>query len=731
MMARRTLDLIPFAVLAAALALRILDPAPIAHVRHLVFDSYQRLKPRIHDPALPVRIVDVDDDSLERLGQWPWPRTILARLVDRLARAGAASIVFDMVFAEADRSSPAPGAHDRTFAAAIGRAPVVTGFILIHKEGARLPRPKAAFAYGGGDPRPFVPAFSGAVTNLPELEARAAGNGALNWAAGRDQIVRRVPLVLRIGETLYPSLLAEALRVAQGAGTHIVKSAGASGEAAFGARTGITAVRVGRATVPTDANGQMLLHFTEPVPGRYLPAWRVLAADFDGTAVAGRVVFIGTSAAGLRDVRATPIEAAVPGVEVHAQALEQILAGAYLARPDFALGAELAYILLIGLAVILALPRVGAPWSAALGAGALALVVGASWYAYDRHGWMLDAVFPAIAVLFAYLSATVVVYMHTEAERRQVRGAFGRYMSPALVDELARHPERLALGGEMREMTLLFCDIRGFTSISERFDAERLTRFINRFLTPMTEIVLGTGGTIDKYMGDCIMAFWNAPMDDPEHARNACRAALGMVDRLADLDETWRREAEAAGDRHVGVRIGVGLNTGVCCVGNMGSEQRFDYSVLGDGVNLASRLESETKRFGVDIIIGEATRAAAPELAALDLGTVTVRGRTEPTRIFALLGDEAMAASTAFQALAARHEELVTAVQSRRWRASRASLDACRGLADQRLAALYDGFGEAIRSGRRADLRLLPLRLAGLIRSLGNQTTATVLGRKS
>ena len=287
------------------------------------------------------------------------------------------------------------------------------------------------------------------------------------------------------------------------------------------------------------------------------------------------------------------------------------------------------------------------------------------------------------------MSSSLVSYLRSESERTQVKGAFSRYMSPALVEQLARHPEKLKLGGELREMTLLFCDIRGFTTISEQFDPHGLTHFINRFLTPMTELILERQGTIDKYMGDCIMAFWNAPLDDAEHARNACRSALAMHARLKELNAEWEAEAKAENRRFIPVRIGIGLNTGPCCVGNMGSDQRFDYSVLGDDVNLASRLEGQSKTYGADTVIGPRTRECAPEYAALELDLIKVKGKTVPVRIHALLGGEELRADPAFRALEEKHGRMLAAYRSKDWDAAEALLEECR-TAPFALKTLYD-----------------------------------------
>ena len=485
--------------------------------------------------------------------------------------------------------------------------------------------------------------------------------------------------------------------MAQGAKTFIVKSSGGSGEQAFGEHTGINHVKIGRLVVPTDAQGRVWIHFTEDVPERRIPAWELLSDDFDPGRVAGKIIFIGTSAAGLKDLRATPLNPVMAGVEVHVQAVEQMLAGTFLERPDWAEGAEIVYLLLLGATLIFLLPRLGALWCAVLGVAGIAAAIAASWLAFAELRWLLDPVFPSLVVLLVYLADSLISFLRSEIERNQVRGALSRYMSPALVEELARNPEKLVLGGEMKDMTLLFADIRGFTAISELFkaDPQGLTRLINRFLTPMTDMILERSGTIDKYMGDCIMAFWNAPLDDDEHARHACESALAMFGALGALNAAIKAEREAAGELFRPIIIGIGLNSGECCVGNMGSEQRFDYSVLGDTVNLAARLEGQSKTYGVGIVIGEKTRAEVPEYACLELDLIKVKGKDEAVRIFSLQGDTAHRESAAFTALGERHQAMLDAYRAQAWARARQLLAECRTL-DGTLETLYDVYAERL-----------------------------------
>ena len=888
---RYVITAIPILAFVAMVALRIWDPLALQQVRFFVFDTYQRIQPRTFDARMPVKIIDVDNASLARLGQWPWPRSTIAEIVRRLSEAGAAAIAFDIVFAEPDRTSPEQAillwpptaevlalrdgvaglpVHDELFGEAIGKAPVITGFVMtqdapedllgangngqakenrttwkvgdkgVELESHRgLPLTKATFATAGDDPRPFIPSFRSAILNLPVIEQGGSGNAALNYTPEIDQIIRRVPLVVRIGDAMYPTLAIEALRVAQGAVTNFIKSSGASDVEAFGEQSGLHNVRVGEFIIPTDANGRMWGRFTKHEKARYIPAWRLLEKDFDPSRVAGQIVFIGTSAAGLYDIRATSLDASIPGVEIQAQVVEQILAGNFLNRPASADAVEIFYMIVLGGFLIVFLNRVGAIAGMAIGGIATAMVIYGSWFAFEQYGWLFDPLLPSLLVMIVFITVESLSFLQAEIERAQVRSAFKHYLSPELVDQLAKDPESLALGGEKRDMTIMFCDVRGFTSISEHFkdDPQGLTTLLNRFLTPMTEIILRREGTIDKYIGDAIMAFWNAPLEDPDHAAHACQAVLEMyesldglnIELLSDEHSDEAGDAENAGDegsslaqesdalralrhladkgrakaqyrlgksyrdgaevevddelagywfersalqgyapaqRNLGLRylenedpseeavfegvfwltlasrqgttgseaeleegrnrldrdalqeietrliawrpategisalqldIGIGINSGDCLVGNLGSEQRFDYSVLGDAVNLSSRLEGQTKSYGVPIIISEATRALAPDFAALEVDLIAVKGRQEATRIYALLGMPELADEAKFQELSELHGKFISSYRSQDWQSARGYMDQCRIL-DDGLTDLYDLYDDRMAS---------------------------------
>lgn len=685
-----------FALLAGAVVLRIADPFSVQALRLIAFDSYQRMAPETYDPALPVRVVDIDEESLAKIGQWPWPRTVIAELLGRLSEQGASVVVFDVLFAESDQTSPeqaimrasevGPGtsapavggndSHDRIFAKAIATANVVLSTALTNRQ-SEIPPAKAGFAIAGDDPRAFIVGFAGASRNLPILDAATNGIGSINWTPDRDQVIRRVPLVFTVGEDFVPSLAIEALRIQQQAQTYVLKSSNANGEAAFGEQTGLNHIKVGDIEIPTDADGGIWLNFRPSNPDAYIPAWEVLAGKNDASEVDGRIMLIGTSAPGLVDLRATSLDPAIAGVEVHAQAIEHILSGRSLIRPDYALALELAVIIVLGLVLSMIFTRISAIYSALLGVSAIAAVLYAGWYSYADAGLLFDPSFPVLSLFIIVSVATFYIYRRVELQRAEMRGAFGHYVSPTVVDEIIAHPERLELGGEVRDLTLMFCDVRNFTTISEQLSAKELTRFLNNLLTPLSNIILNNRGTIDKYMGDAIMAFWNAPLDDTNHAQNACRSANEMIVRVGKLNRQWRTEAEAAGRPFVPVAIGIGINSGECLVGNLGSDQRFDYSAIGDQVNVASRLEGLSKFYGIAVIIGESTVQSNPGLPVLELDLIRVRGRTNSTRIYTL-ADALGADAETLARLEPLHRSMLEAYRSRDWDRAQTLIAECR-----------------------------------------------------
>ncbi len=683
----------------------------------MLFDSYQRAAPRAFEDA-PVRVIDIDDESIRRLGQWPWPRTEIARMTERLGQAGASVIAFDVVFSEPDRTSPAQLAaqlersgadravvgtlrrlpdNDAQLAQSIAATPTVLGYFLVNDRAGPPVSPKAGFAVAGSPPRE-VPGFRRGIESLPVLSSAAAGSGSVSLAADSDGILRSVPLLARQGDQLLPSLSLEALRVAQGAGSITVKTSDASGETQ-GAPGRVVAVKAGEFEVPTTASGGLWLHWTAPTSARTIPAWQVLDGSLSPeqleAAVAGRIVFVGAGAIGLRDLVSTPLSERELGVMAHAQAVEQAVLGKFLLRPDWAPGLELALILLLGIALSLLLPRLGAAKGAVVVLGAIALVIAGSWLAFSRHGFLLDPLYPVLALVLVYSAQTVLVFYREERRRAYIHSAFDRYLSPELVKRIAADPDRLELGGEEREMTVLFADVRNFSGISEQLAPKQLIGFLIALLTPLCDVLLGRKATIDKFIGDAIVAFWNAPLDDPDQHRNAARAALEMVRKLDALNTGEGRDPDVTWPGTV--RIGIGLNCGLCCVGNMGSAQRLSYSLIGDTVNLTSRIEGLTKFYGVAIATGTALHDRLSDFAMIELDRVRVVGREAPETVYALLGDETMTVRPEFADLLALHNAMLSAYHARDWNSATGHLAALNGQAGfLGLAPLYTLYGERI-----------------------------------
>lgn len=709
----RTPMLAGLLVAALIALLQVLHLPAIDRLGLLLFDGFQRAAPRAYEDV-PVRVVDIDDESIKRLGQWPWPRNTVARLTDLLGKAGASVVAYDIVFSEPDRTSPAHIAdqlaregvdaalvgalrklpdNDTRLAKSFQATPVVLGYFLVNAPGGAEAPSRAGFAVGGSLPS-AVPDFRAAIAPLPVLSEAAAGAGSLSLASDSDGILRSVPLLARQGQKLLPSLSLEALRVAQGAGSIQVRTSDASGETA-GAGGQVVAVKVGAFEVPTMASGGLWLHHTLPAPARVIPAWKILDGSMTSEqleqAVSGRIVFVGAGSIGLRDLVATPLRDRELGVIAHAQATEQIVLGHFLLRPDWAAGLEMAVVLVLGFGLALLLPRLGAAYGATLVVAGIFLVGAGSWLAFVQRGYLLDPVYPMLALALVYSTQTALVFYREERQRAYIHSAFDRYLSPELVKRIAADPNRLELGGEEREMTVLFADIRSFSRISEQLAPKQVIAFLIALLTPLCDVLLGRKATIDKFIGDAILAFWNAPLDDPDQHRNAARAALAMLGKLEALNGGEGRDAAIVWPGQV--QIGIGLNCGLCCVGNMGSAQRLSYSLIGDTVNLTSRIEGLTKFYGVPIAIGSALRDKLPDFAVLELDRVRVVGRDSPETIFALLGDEKLAETAGYKRLRETHDALLSDYRSRDWEAARLAVSALDGCAEPfglgQLVALY------------------------------------------
>jgi adenylate cyclase len=696
------------ALLIGFAVLRSFDPAPVEELRVRTFDAFQRFDPR-DKTAKPVTIVDIDDKSLEKLGQWPWPRTRLADLVTELTRLGAVVIAFDIVFSEPDRLNPdavadtlrnldeatrerlrALPSNDKVFADAIRASRVVLGESGLPEELVALDKslPVTGLAMLGEEPQRFMFDFPGLLRNVPVLEHAAAGRGLFTIRPERDGIVRRVPMIMQAQGQTMPSLTFEMLRVATGSGTILIKAE----------KAGIKSLGLKGFQLPTDGNGQLWVHYARNDPSLYVPAINVLEKTVAPDKIAGKLVLIGTSAVGLNDIKTTPVSPAMPGVEIHAQVLESALTGEVISQPIFGIAIEYATALVFGLLVIAFAPMFGPVTLVALGAAFAIGLIGTSVYFYSLHRLLIDFTYPLMSTTAIYLTLIFSSFVREQAQRKQIRGAFAQYMSPVLVEQLAQSPEKLVLGGEEREMTIMFSDVRGFTTISETYksDPQGLTALMNRFLTPLTNAILARKGYIDKYMGDAIMAFWNAPLDDKQHEINACEAAIDMLEKIDVVNQERMEEAEEEGRPFIPLNVGIGLNTGIGVVGNMGSDLKFNYSVLGDSVNLASRLEGQSKEYGFPIIVGSKTAMAAKEkFAILELDFIMVKGKTEPEVIYAIAGREDVAQSGRFQRLRNLTIEMLACYRGRDWPGALAAIERGRSTDEVRSLELLFNLYEA------------------------------------
>lgn len=734
-------------VTGLVLFLQMQDWSGLRSMNEAAFDQYQRWKPRQVDPSVPVLVVDIDVRSLTALGQWPWPRTELAALTLRLKELGALSIAYDVVFAEPDRTSPLrvveswrkfdPAAravldetlqdHDAVFAGAIAEAPVVLGVVLNNDPDGQRPPVRAGISHSGSDPRPAIPEFRSANVNLPLLAHSASGMGNFSLGSERADVIRRVPLLTRVEEQIVPTLALEAIRVGFQAGSILVKSNDASGEwGATGA--GIASMRVGPMEIPVEPDGGLYIYYSGDSltrRSRVISAADLLATEeippAVAEAVAGKVVFVGTSAPGLLDLVATPFEPAAAGVNVHAELAEQIIAKyfqqdriayrdelaaalpglvdqekaaaatkvaeldaeiarfaepVFISRPDWGIGVERLFILVIGAvaSLLLAYNRTALAGVAAF--AGFAAVAGASWFAFDLSGFLLGPVYPALGVFLPWGTLTVYNYVRADRDKRAVKNQFAHFMSPDVIEEIAEDPERyLTPGGDARDLSIMFCDVRKFSTITEKMTPQQTILFINEFLTPLTDVIIRNSGTIDKYMGDAIMAFWNAPRKSPLHME---QATLALFQFKAALVEINRRFVTLGFPE---IDIGVGVNTGPCAVGAMGSKMRLDYSCIGDAVNLASRLEGITKQYGLWNCIGDNTaRGVAHAFALIPVDAVAVKGRSKPEPIWTVAGERPLLSDPAYLALRAAVEEGQAAYRRQDWDGAEAAWRRAAGI---------------------------------------------------
>ncbi len=628
-------------VAAILLGVRVDNGDTVKTLRYKTWDYFQQIHPRqpISDS---ITVVNITEEDLERYGQWPWPRHVMAMLHAYIADAGAILVNYNILFAEPDRMSGVEYLKSMPMSNELREQ---LGSVLLDTDGifstilkesgnavilmsvkntAGVELPSTTQIIEKGNVKPWLYEYQGIVAPTQKISVGVAGMGVNVTSPEPDAVVRKMPVLIRINGKLYPSMLLENVRLLNGSKRIKV----------IAKEHGIDEVLVSKkAGVPVNHNAEMYINYADPEKYVQMSATEIFSESFNENKIKGRIVVVGMDAAGLSVLKYTP-HGLTTDQMISAQALDTLLTGEFLLRTPQADTFEILFIGFLGLLMILLIPRVSVLFSVPL----LIFVTGgisyASFMAYANKGFLVD---PSFAVLYVFIIWSHSTYNNFATQsrlRKQIKKQFEHYLDPGMVKKLQKDPSLLKLGGETKTMTFLFSDIRGFTPISEKYkgNPEGLTKLINRFLTRMTDVIIKNGGTIDKFMGDCIMAFWNAPIANPKHRQMAIKSAIEMQKELVKLNKKLKAEGLPE------INIGIGINSGEALVGNMGSEQRFDYSVIGDAVNLASRLESSSKTLGKTLVIGESTRNTIENNFKFKyIDSITVKGKTEKIKVYTIL----------------------------------------------------------------------------------------------
>lgn len=598
--------------LAAAAALRLLDPYPIEVLRLKGLDYYQRNQEKIQSENIAV--VEIDEKSLEKNGQWPWKRDELAAAIRKAYDNGASLVVLPIIFAEPDRLG-----GDDAFVATLSEMPVITGqSASLQGKGNPVPR---GIATVGGKAQDWIYDYPAAIGPIQSIGEASAGVGMLLVTPELDGVVRRLPLIVQVQGETYPTLPLEVTRLFGDQPSYQAKVTDA----------GVDAIRVvGMPPVKTDANARVWINFKYTFPS-------ISYAQEDWSELKDKVVIIAPTAEGLANTVATPLGTSY-GYELNLQVLQMMIdQDGRLERPaEFDLY-ELMFGGLLAAIAVICIAGLGYVLNGIIFAVFVTAPVIVGFHLFQTRGQLADYTWPVLALVLAWGSALFMRFVSEFRQKQQIKKQFGTYLSPDMVEKLQKNPELLKLGGETRQLSIMFTDVRGFTAISEHYgsNVQGLTQIMNRYMTAMTQSILDNKGTLDKYIGDAQMAFWNAPLDDPNHAANAVKTGLQMLGSLKAFNDEIAKEGVPA------FGMGLGINTGSVVVGNMGSTQRFDYTCLGDSVNLASRLEGQSKPYGVKIVIGPETWEQVQNIyPTLELDLIAVKGKKEGVRIFTVFKQE-------------------------------------------------------------------------------------------
>jgi adenylate cyclase len=662
----RLIVVVGLVVLAAMVGLFSARPWVLDRLELSLLDYRFRLRGEIA-PQSPVALVAIDEKSVDRLGRWPWRRDVVARIIDRLVEAGVSVIGFDIVFSEPEippettllrdlqgavtRGDVPPGIvdllersieeadTDGRLAEAVARSErAVLGYFFRTTAAGDLPdredldralkrirRSRVAVTRLPPEGAARALSCTAVEDNIAPIQAGARRLGFFSSIPDPDGVVRRVPLVARCGDDLYVSLPLAVFEVLSGAKAMVL-----------GDPSGIQEIRIGETSIPTDEGGRVIVDYRGPT-GTFptYSAVDVLTGEVGREELEGVAVLLGATEVGIGDHVPTPFARVFPGPEVHANVLENLLTGSVIRRHGGLLLAELAALVALGLFVVLVVPGVRSVLrGASLAASLLVLYLGVALWAFVARGTWVNVTYPVLTLVAVYMAVALTQSMTVEARARRIRRQFATYVPPEVVTEMIDHPDRFRLGTERRDLSILFTDIRGFTTIAEEIGPEDVSRLLNAYLTPLTRIVFESRGTLDKYIGDAVMAFWGAPLPVDNHPARAAASAIAMQRAVEHLRTT--RDDLPGADR---LRIGIGLHAGEVVVGNMGSELRFAYTLSGDGVNLCSRLEGLTKFYRVGILASADLVERLPsEFVSRELDTIRVKGKRQSVRIFELLG---------------------------------------------------------------------------------------------
>jgi adenylate cyclase len=655
---RHTIRALIGLLIVLLMLLHVSGVLPLSPVTKLEFWSYDTRLNMTMPNSLDERIVivDIDEKSLKQQGHWPWSRNKLAHLVDRLFDEYQVRVLgMDAVFAEPDLSSGLQGMqamqrehfrqdqvlraaieklspsldYDQLFANSLKNRKVVLGYVFLQEVEAKvgaLPAPVLPATYFKEQPVRLLQA-SGYTANLANLQAQAYAAGHFNASPDQDGISRRLPMLVQYDDHVYEAFANAVARAAN-------EAPGArSNKPALGVDANAEQLRIGKNRIPVNNNMAALIPYRGAQGSfRYVSATNVMTNNVDKAILKNKIVLLGTTAAGLMDLRATPMQNVYPGVEVQANMVAGILDGNIKQNPAYTQGIEFILLLLVGSLLAFCLPNLSPSAATLLTALCLGLLLGLNWLAWQAGNLVLPLAALLVTISALYFFNMAYGFFFESRLKRQLGRLFGLYIPPELVEEMAQNPDSYSLASQNRHMTVLFTDVRDFTSIAEGMAPEQLSLLMNRFLSPMTQAIHQHRGTIDKYMGDAIMAFWGAPVADKQHATHAVQAALAMTNALAGLQDDFAAQGWPT------IRIGIGLNSGDMVVGNMGSTFRMAYTVLGDAVNLGSRLEALTKYYAVSIIVSEDTKMLAPDFAYRELDRVRVKGRDKPLAIYEVIG---------------------------------------------------------------------------------------------